>query len=522
MDDELASLIWDDTLPLHEKLEKYSHSNIYPFHMPGHKRQDMGIVHPELVDITEIEGFDNLHHADGILKNEQEHMARVYGADHSFFLVNGSTAGILTAVLSAVPRGGKIVVSRNCHKSVFHAMLLRELEAVYLYPQETESGVQGSINPDDVEKALAENPDAQAVLITSPTFDGVVSDVETIAKIVHKYDLPFIVDEAHGAHFGFSDKFPKKALSLGADLVIESMHKMLPAYTQTAALHVMGDRVGCDVIKKYLSVFQTSSPSYILMAGLTRCTCILENEGPALMEAHHERLMNFYSKMQDLHCLKVLLPPALTESGVEPEGIWKRDISRILIFCQRAGINGQELFDRLLYEYDLHLEMASGDYVTALTSMMDTDEGFERLADALLEIDRGFVAEGRARESSKETEEIHRLYLPRDKEMDIYEANDQHKKTIPLEDADGEVSGEFVYLYPPGIPFLVPGEVIPDGFAESIARLKEAHYAVHGMADLKAETIYVLEKDAEPVKPAVKQAPDARKPHRVEEALCTA
>lgn len=269
-----------------QRLKKYQKSEMYPFHMPGHKRANGMDVHfpdPFSVDITEIDGFDNLHHPEGILKDSMEWAASLYGSDHTWYLVNGSTCGLLSAISAAVSHGGKILVSRNCHKAVYHGIYLNHLETVYVYPQQVPGlGIQGGILPEDVEKALKSEPDIQAVLIVSPTYDGIVSDVEAIAKIVHKAGLPLIVDEAHGAHFAYGDAFPKSALELGADAVIQSVHKTLPSLTQTALLHVKNNRSdgGCYIdvkkIERYLQIYQSSSPSYVLMASIENSIFLMD------------------------------------------------------------------------------------------------------------------------------------------------------------------------------------------------------------------------------------------------------
>ena len=192
-----------------ESLTSYSHSDFYPFHMPGHKRAPLDFPNPWSIDITEIDGFDNLHHAEGILKDLQEQAARLFGARQSFCLVNGSTCGILAAVSACVKPGGKLLMSRNCHKSAYHAVYLRNITPIYVMPQMTDFGIMGSLSPDTVAHALEEHPDIQAVLVVSPTYDGIVSDMESIAEIVHAHGLPLIVDEAHGAHFRYSSYFPR-------------------------------------------------------------------------------------------------------------------------------------------------------------------------------------------------------------------------------------------------------------------------------------------------------------------------
>ena len=242
---------------LEQKLNELEQSDIYPFHMPGHKRAFLPFANPYAIDITEIEGFDNLHHATGILQEAQQKAADLYGAKKTYYLVNGSTCGLLAAISAAVPRGEKILVARNCHKAVYHAMYLRQLVPVYLYPEDTAYGIQGQVTPQMVRKQLEQTPDIRAVVITSPTYDGVVSDIKNIADTVHAYGIPLIVDEAHGAHFGFSPEFPENATRLGADAVIMSVHKTLPAFTQTALLHLCSDRIaekkGIDFDKAYTS-----------------------------------------------------------------------------------------------------------------------------------------------------------------------------------------------------------------------------------------------------------------------------
>ena len=228
---------------LEQKLNELEQSDIYPFHMPGHKRAFLPFANPYAIDITEIEGFDNLHHATGILQEAQQKAADLYGAKKTYYLVNGSTCGLLAAISAAVPRGEKILMARNCHKAVYHAMYLRQLVPVYLYPEDTAYGIQGQVTPQMVRKQLKQTPDIRAVVITSPTYDGVVSDIKNIADTVHAYGIPLIVDEAHGAHFGFSQEFPENATRLGADAVIMSVHKTLPAFTQTALLHLCSDRI---------------------------------------------------------------------------------------------------------------------------------------------------------------------------------------------------------------------------------------------------------------------------------------
>lgn len=491
---------------LDEQLIAYSKSDCYPFHMPGHKRQRLGGWTPEEIDITEIDGFDNLHHAEGIIKEGQERLAELAGADQSFYLVNGSTAGILSAICGSVKKGDRILVGRNCHKAVYHAVYLMELKTEYLYPSPTAFGIQGSVPPKQVELKLKQFPDTAAVVITSPTYDGVVSDIASIAEIVHEYDIPLIVDEAHGAHFGFSEDFPKKAVSLGADLCIESFHKTLPSYTQTAVLHMKktqkkaGYRFDPERIKRYLGIYQSSSPSYVFMAGIDRCVRMLqqdmalygskETRERSLFGIFERRLRQFYRECGRLRHVQVF--PYIKEDDSDRKtgdtGIWRKDNSKILISAEGAGFYGQQLYDLLLHKYHLQMEMASGHYVTALTTIMDTEDGFERLLRALQEIDLNEAVLDDAGLTPLE------LYQPRIKRMEIARAMNAPKQRMLLEQSAGCISGEFIYLYPPGIPIVAPGELITESTLHLITVCRQRHMQVQGMEDLKGEYVLSVNK----------------------------
>ena len=505
-----------------ERLTEYAGSDAYPFHMPGHKRREIpdgipgGFPDPYGIDITEIDGFDNLHHAEGILKDAMDEAAVIYGADRSWYLVNGSTCGILSAVFATTENGGKILTARNCHKAVYHAICLNRLEAEYLYPEEiTEFGINGGIRAEDVRKALEKDAmrcagnsgdvrgkitKIQAVLITSPTYEGVVSDIRAIADAAHEYGIPLIVDEAHGAHLEFADQchsFPKSALKYGADLVIQSLHKTLPSFTQTAILHVKGKLVDQDRVSRYLSMFQTSSPSYLFMAGMERCIRYMDGDGRNEMVRYEERLEHFMKRMEGLQVLEILdreiCGKYRTVVGWDP--------SKIVVSTMRAeDFHGEELAETLRRKYHLEMEMTAPEYVIAMTSLMDTEEGFERLGTALLEID-GALRRRMEPEQQKEKGELkekERCETPEGLEsklshpirrMLICEAMDADTERTAFQDTVGKVSAEFVYLYPPGIPIIAPGEVFTDAIVEKIMAYKAAGLLVQGPADPDADVI---------------------------------
>ena len=505
-----------------ERLTEYAGSDAYPFHMPGHKRREIpdgipgGFPDPYGIDITEIDGFDNLHHAEGILKDAMETVAAIYGADRSWYLVNGSTCGILSAVFAATENGGKILTARNCHKAVYHAICLNRLEAEYLYPEEiTEFGINGGIRAEDVRKALEKDAmrcagnsgdvrgkitKIQAVLITSPTYEGVVSDIRAIADAAHEYGIPLIVDEAHGAHLEYADQchgFPKSALEYGADLVIQSLHKTLPSFTQTAILHVKGKLVDQDRVSRYLSMFQTSSPSYLFMAGMERCIRYMDGDGRNEMIRYEKRLERFMERMEGLQVLEVLdreiCGKYRTVAGWDP--------SKIVVSTMRAeDFHGEELAETLRRKYHLEMEMTAPEYVIAMTSLMDTEEGFERLGTALLEIDGALrhCVEPEQQKEKGESKEKERCETPEVTEskvlhpvrrMLICEAMNADMERTALQDTVGKVSAEFVYLYPPGIPIIAPGEVFTDAIVEKIVAYKAAGLLVQGPADPDADVI---------------------------------
>ena len=458
---------------LWEKLEEYSASDYYPFHMPGHKRfpkenalafhkrfpkenalafhKRFPLENIYLYDITEIEGFDNLHDAKGILRALQQKAARIYHAEQSFFLVNGSTGGILSAVSTVAKEGKKLLIARNCHKSVYNAILLNRLHVEYLWPDMIEEfDVQGGISAEEVKKHLAGRKDICGVVITSPTYDGIVSDICQIAEEVHLCHIPLIVDEAHGAHFVLSEKAPKSAVECGADLVINSVHKTLPALTQTALLHVQGTLVDREKLKNYLSIYQSSSPSYILMASIDKCVDFIEDYGAECFEMLLAFRKRVDEKASGFLCLKLLFDCE------------NRDPGKLVISVKDTDITGQELYRILLEKYYLQLEMATPTYVLGILTGMDTWEGVERLIHALTEID-GEIAERMGDERKiKRKQKMDDIYsiIPKSSGLSIFEVAQKKKDWIPLEQSDGRVSGGMLCFYPPWIPFIVPGEII--------------------------------------------------------------
>lgn len=460
---------------LYEKLEAYGKSDYYGFHMPGHKRNsDVTRANlPYGIDITEIEGFDNLHHAEEIIREAEVRAASMYHAEETHYLINGSTAGILSAVMGCTKKGGKILMARNCHKSVYHAVFLNELRPVYIYPEFDETmGLNMAVSPEKIERLLEEHKEVQAVVLTSPTYDGVLSDIERISEIVHQKKIPLIVDEAHGAHFGFHPYFPKNANTKGADVVIHSLHKTLPALTQTALIHLNGTRIDRRKIRNYLHIFQTSSPSYVLMASMDECLRTVEEQGDVLFETY---VKNLESKRGELKKLKHI---RLMETEEFDRSKLVLSVKDTILKKENRVFTGKMLYERLLLEYHLQMEMAAGSYVIAMTSIGDTKEGMDRLLSALFEIDE---------ELEKNSEKEKRYYLPRQEQvLTSFEVEGMRRmenvKSLSWKESAGFISMEYAYLYPPGIPLIVPGERITKETAAMLVDYQNKGFSVEGIS----------------------------------------
>lgn len=493
--------------PLLEQLISYSGSDCYPFHMPGHKRQtEMGITsfpNPFSVDITEIDGFDNLHHANGILRESMDRAAAVYGADRTYYMVNGSTGGILSAISGVTSPGGRLIMARNSHKAAYHAVLLGHLDPVYVYPDYVEDyGIQGGIDPAAVEAAFksadretalssgtGEGGDGiQAVFITSPTYEGMVSDIGAIAEIAHRHGVPLIVDEAHGAHFPFGDQFPCSAFECGADIVIQSLHKTLPSLTQTAVMHMKDGLADRARVERYLSIFQSSSPSYVFLASIENCIRYMDGEGRERMKRYAASLQKLMEGGRKLRTLR------LVDDGICGRfHIKDRDASKIVVSTKRCSMNGTEAAKLLRSRFHLEPEMACDSYLILMTSLMDTEDGFSRLYEALCRLDElaggesgteEKVNDEKPAETGQTWDEPARTWLTGiRKRMKISDAWGRGLRHIPLKDAAGAVSGGFITVYPPGVPMIVPGELISEEAVELIRKNREIGLTVEGIAE---------------------------------------
>lgn len=536
-----------------DKLDGLKENGRIPMHMPGHKRNVhlLGNKLPIDKDITEIDGFDDLHDAQDLLKRVQDEAARLYGVEKSYMLIGGSTCGILAGIYAALKgRNPKIIMARECHKAVYHAVEINNLETVYLYSALGENGIllndytkvkgiaaegakvaEGSKkaqvsrvagvskaaeceekNAADVasyKRTLEENKDAALLVLTSPNYEGIIcKNLKEIIELAHSYKIPVLVDEAHGAHLLLDEELKESdAISCGADLVVMSLHKTLPAMTQTALLHLQGDLIKAENVDHALDVFETSSPSYILMASVAECIEYVKNEGKSRYRKYKDWLEEFYAECRKLKHIRLL-------DGEMLKGA-KKDPGKVVILGQ-----GRKIAECLRENYKIETEMSSTCYALAMTTLCDKKEDIDSLLKALRDMDEKYPELGDApitksctiapekrmsiREAllaDGEREEIGLISLSTavDEKTDTKtEASDEFIAKMEdgetgalvankVKKADGEtiytkagrdqkemVSLEYIGAYPPGIPLVVPGEVITRELLEEIKGLEKA------------------------------------------------
>lgn len=449
------------------------HKEVRPvsFHMPGHKgREDLFVkcgfagFARNMVgnDVTEIPGADNLFDPRGTILRVKENYAKLYGVKHTELLVNGSSAGIMAAVLTLVPKGGRLVLGRNSHHSVFSAMKLGDISPLYLKPETDEkSGLQTFITADEVRSALEICDDAGAVLVTSPNYYGVLSDIRAIADVCHEFGVPLIVDEAHGAHLKFFDRraaVQRAAENLGADIVICSTHKTLLSFTGSGILNVCTDAVDIETLQDNLRMLQTTSPSYLLMGSLDINEKIMERLADDLVASWKEDLRYFYSRVKSIPGVKVFTHDML-------------DMTKINISMAGLGLSGEELGRELRYN-NIWIEMVHGEWVMLMTGAGNRRADYEALLAALKKL---------AEKYGVGNPEPAHIENP-DFDLPVNELP-KSKEKVPLYKAEGRVMHDPVIVYPPGYPVVCPGEIISAEALNYISRALTRGESIVGVDD---------------------------------------
>ena len=479
----------DNTIILKE-LQKHGDKNVVSFHVPGHKngrafeKFNSKYFSKEMLalDITELPDTDNLYAPKNMIRQAQERAAQIFHADKTFFLINGTSAGNISAMMAVLNPMDKVIVPRDCHKSVLHGLILGGYSPIYINPEMNRDwGIPAGISPETIEKAIMENPEVKAVVLTYPNYYGLCSDVKKISEVVHAYEKILIVDEAHGAHFTLSSKLPITSIRAGADIVSQSIHKTLPAFTQSSMLHVKSKKIDIDRLKLMLMMNQSSSPSYLLMASLDMATAIVEDEGEILMDRLLENIKYLEDRLQPLKGIRIM-----NGSLEEMNGVFKKDPTRLVISLIELGISGVELNTLLRDQYGIQMELADMNNVVGVTSIGNNREDFESLISALEEI------------SSKGIQGIPNTFIPSFSygvpkiKISPREAAFARKKEISFVDSAGSVSGEYIIPYPPGIPIICPGEEITQEIIEYVKILQGFGGEFIGTKDENLEVIGII------------------------------
>jgi len=479
-------------MPLIEALVKNKNRNIVPFHMPGHKK-GRGIhrrfarlmrTNPFAIDMTEIPGLDDLHNPVGPIKESQQRAARLFGADRTFFLVNGSTVGIHAALLSVCRRGEEVLLPRDMHRSVIGACILAGLKPRYLPLQlDAEYLIPYPSAPEEIAAMLERYPLIRAVFQVYPSYYGLAGDLSKTAEVVHRYNIPLVVDEAHGAHFIFSGELPQTALQSGADISIQSTHKTLDAFTQASMLHVKSKIIDDSKIARQLGILQSTSPSYLLMASLDAATGHLEMSGRRLMGKTIKIARYIREQISRIPGIKYLGEDLCGLSGVTAV-----DPTKIYISLTDLGLSGYQAAEMLLKKYHIQVELCDRFCILCMLSIGSSPEDGDRLISALTDIASKTLPDGGEKSLPGP------VYIPPPQViLNPEEAWFAQLRQVLLKEAVGEVAGELVAPYPPGIPLLCPGEMITNEIVDLIWELKSWDCTFHGPGDPTLDTIKVVD-----------------------------
>lgn len=472
--------------PLMEAMEEYLHNRIVRFDVPGHKG---GRGTPELteflgskclkLDVNSMKCLDNLCHPVSVIKDAQKIAAEAFGAENAFFVINGATGGVQAMVMSVCKRGDKLIMPRNVHRSAINALVVNGAVPVYVDPDiNHELGIPLGMKPEDVERAIEDNPDAKAVLVNNPTYYGVCTDLKKIVEIAHKHGMYVLVDEAHGTHFYFGDNMPITAMAAGADFASVSIHKTGGSLTQSAIL-LCGKSVNADYVRQILNLTQTTSASYLLMVSLDIARRNLALNGREI----YKGVTDFCSyARQEINNIGGYY--AYGKEITNGASCFDFDPTKLSVHTRETGLAGIEVYDILRDEYDIQIEFGDIGNILAIIAPGDRALEVERLISALQEIKRHY---GKDTIGMLENE-----YIPPKVVMPPQEAFYAPKESVMIKDAKGRICSEFVMCYPPGIPILAPGEMITDDIIRHILYSKEKGCFMTGTQDMNVERIQTV------------------------------
>ena len=445
--------------PLINGVKDYLKKEIIPFSMPGHK---MGRAFNEELkriliegDLTEVDGLDNLHNPEGIIKEAQDRLAKLYGSEKSYFLINGSTCGNLIMIFSALNEGDKVLVERNCHRSIMNGIILRKLKPIYI-KNRYHSSLKAPIGVDlnHLSEILSEIRDIKAIILTYPNYYGIGLGIKNIIKTCKEKDIAVLIDSAHGAHYGFNEKLPKGPQELGADMVVMSAHKTLPSLTQTSYLHVNNLKY-LSKVEFYKGIFMSTSPSYMMMMSLDYARGFLEEKGQYEYNNLIDIIKDFNEKVKDISYLNIVDRDFLCNNCKEKESKvctkcdLSYDCSRIVLNL-KEGLNGNKLLDYLL-KNKVQCEMSDNKNIVLIPSPFNTVEDFQLLYEALVKCDEN---ELRFKEKDFYITDIPKM------QFTPYEVIEKEVEELHLDKTLGRVVAENIIPYPPGVPMLISGEVI--------------------------------------------------------------
>lgn len=476
--------------PLFTKLREHAKQNPYQFHIPGHKKghgmdpEYRDFIGPNAlsIDLINIAPLDDLHHPQGIIKEAQQLAAEAFGADHTFFSVQGTSGAIMTMVLSVVGPGDKIIVPRNVHKSVLSAIILAGALPIFVHPEMDKTlGIAHGITACQVEKALTLHPDAKAVLVINPTYYGVAGNLKEIVNRVHQYHIPVLVDEAHGVLTHFHDRLPISAMDAGADMAATSVHKLGGSLTQSSVLNVREGLVNPAHVQSIISMLTTTSTSYILLASLDAARRYLAVNGEAIIDQTLQLADYARRQINEIPGLR-----CVGREWLGSEAVYDMDETKLLIHLEKMSINGNEAENWLREHHNIEVELSDIYNLLCLVTPGDTQQTIDHLLTALREMSNQFYQAGQSSTVQIHLPDIPTLVLsPRD-------AFYSETESVLLTEAAGRVIAEFIMIYPPGIPVLAPGEEITTENIDYIIEHIEAGLPVLGPEDPTLKTVRVI------------------------------